>query len=301
MRPCLCCALLAAWAAPGAADVATGVPDTLHTGLRARVRELDAEMLQNAVGKHRRFLVLMHGGKDTAVSAFQPWLYALANFLPHIPLGRVDLSQEGGSNLAEGFAVDASEHPRLKLFVRDNPMGKRIIDYLGPLDFEAMLGWARAAVNDEEHELSAYGVEPYSGEDEPELQQAHAQKQAEAGGAMSNLPESVRRMAQTMVRETRLQRILKQHGGGRVEQYDAMVQQKYAEIVGEESTDLEDKFQVQEANRRARDFVRDQLMADAPLHIREEVEADVNLGDAKKGMGNLKKGEGKKKKKKAKK
>ena len=35
-----------------------------------------------------------------------------------------------------------------------------------------------------------------------------------------------------------------------------MVSQKYAEIVSEEKTDVENKFAVQEANRRARDVVR---------------------------------------------
>ena len=101
---------------------------------------------------------------------------------------------------------------------------------------------------------------------------------------MGQLPESVRLMAQTMVRETRLQRILKQHGGGRAEHYDAMVATKYRELIEEEKTDLGDKFAVQEVNRRARDAVRTELMVDAPLHIREEVEADVSLGDAANSM-----------------
>ena len=41
---------------------------------------------------------------------------------------------------------------------------------------------------------------------------------------------------------------------------------------------------MQEVNRRARDAVRTELMVDAPLHIREEVEADVSLGDAANSM-----------------
>jgi len=295
---CVFLTMLAVMNTPALAVPSLTVPDNLHSGLRAHVKELDAEMLQSAVGRHRRFVVLMHNGADSAVRAFQPWLYALANFVPHLPVGRVDLSQEGGSQLAGAFGVN-DDAPKIKLFVRDNPKGQRIVDYLGPLDFEAVLGWVHAAVNNEEHELSAYGVEPYSGEDEPAVQYAQAQAKAAEGSAMGNLPESVRRMAQTMVRETRLQRILKQHGGGRAEHYDAMVSQKYAEIVSEEKTDLENKFAVQEANRRARDVVREQLMADAPLHIREEVEAEVNLGDAQKTGGHLGGKKGSKKKKKA--
>ena len=47
----------------------------------------------------------------------------------------------------------------------------------------------------------------------------------------------------------------------------------------EEGTDLSDKFGVQEANRRARDQVREEILESAPEHIREEVESDVSMGD----------------------
>jgi len=256
-------------------------PGQLHTGARASVRKLSAESLQMAVTKHRRFVVLMHDGVDSATRAFQPWLYAIANMMPHLPIGTIDLSHGRGSEVASAFEVDSSKGaPTVKLFVRDNPKGKRIIDYHGPLEFDAMLGWMKAAVNEEEHEHSAYGVEP-EGSDEVDRPSPGAAQ----GSPMSRLPESVRAMAQTMVRETRLQRILKQHGGGKVEQYDAMVAAKYREIIESKGTDMGDKFAVQEANRLARDAVREQLMADAPLHIREEVEADVNLGDAANNVG----------------
>lgn len=265
-----------------AAEPAYTAPGQLHTGARARVRKLDPEALQYAVTKHRRFVVLMHEGADAATRAFQPWLFAIANMMPHVPIGTIDLSHERGSAVAQAFEVDSSKGtPTIKLFVRDNPKGKRIIDYRGPLEFDALMGWMKAAVNEEEHEHSTYGVEP-------EGSDANDRSPSPGGGQaspMNRLPESVRAMAKTMVRETRLQRILKQHGGGRVEQYDAMVAAKYRELVADEKTDMGDKFAVQEANRRARDFVREKLMADAPLHIKEEVEAEVNLGDAANNVG----------------
>ena len=83
----------------------------------------------------------------------------------------------------------------------------------------------------------------------------------------------------TMVRESRLQRILTKQGGGRVEMYDSMVAQRYMKLMKEESLDLSDKFGVQEVNRRARNEVREELLATAPEHIREEVEAEVSMGD----------------------
>ena len=265
-----------------AAEPAYTAPGQMHTGMRARVRKLDAETLQHSVTKFRRFFVLMHDGADDATRAFQPWLYAIANLMPHLPIGTIDLSKGRGSEVAEAFEV-GNGLPVVKLFVRDNPKGKRIVDYKGPLDFDKLLGWVRAAINDEDHELSAYGVEPVASEPPPKA--AAAGGGGPGGGPMGMLPESVRAMARTMVRETRLQRILKQQGGGRVEQYDAMVSAKYRELIESEGTDLGDKFAVQEANRRARDAVREQLMADAPLHVREEVEAEVNLGDAANSVG----------------
>lgn len=258
-------------------------PGEMHPGARARVRQLDANSLQHSVAKHRRFVVLMHSGADAALRAFQPWLYAIANLVPHIPVGTLDLAEDNGAEVADAFEVSDGA-PVVKMFMRDNPKGKRIVDYRGPLEFDALLGWVRAAINGEEHELSAFGVEPETG-DELQPSSPAGGPGGGGGGPMSRLPESVQAMARTMVRETRLQRILKQHGGGRVEQYDAMVAEKYRELVESEGTDLSDKFAVQEANRKARDEVRELLMAEAPAHVREEVEAEVNLGDAANNMG----------------
>lgn len=272
-----------------AAEPSYEAPGGLHTGSRARVRKLTPDSLQHAVVKHRRCVVLMYGSGEAARVArgFQPWLYAIANMIPHVPVGTIDVSDDGASDVAEAFKVDADAMPQVKLLVRDNPKGKRVIDYRGPLNFESLLNWAHAAINLEEHELSAYGSEPENAQHALMGDDAKSGSNGGGGagragilGAMGKLPESVRAMAQTMVRETRLQRILKQQGGGRVEQYDAMVGERYRALIEEEQTDLGDKYQVQEANRRARDAVREELMKDAPLHIKEEIEADVSLGDA---------------------
>ena len=83
-----------------------------------------------------------------------------------------------------------------------------------------------------------------------------------------------------MVRETRLQKLLKERGGGRYEQYTEMVAQRYNSIIAAEHTDTDDKFEVQEANRRARDQVREELLAEAPDYIKAEIEGEINMGDS---------------------
>ena len=75
-------------------------------------------------------------------------------------------------------------------------------------------------------------------------------------GALDKLPPSVRAMAETMVREQRLQRILRDRGGGFAEKYEQLVSERYAAIMSEERLNADDKFVVQEANRRARDAVQ---------------------------------------------
>ena len=195
----------------------------LHSGLRASVKELDARSLQRIVAKHRRFIVMMHFGDDEATRAFQPWLFAIANMVPEIPIGRVDLSsKERGAEMAGAFQVPSGA-TQLKLFIRDKPKGERIVDYRGPLQFEPLLGWVRAAISGEEHEHSAPGVEPPSSGAEPPRG---------GGGMMNKLPESVRTTAKTMIMESRLQKILRQQGGGKVEQYDVMVGRRYEEVPG---------------------------------------------------------------------
>ena len=260
------------------------------------VRDLDAKLLSYVVGREPKHLVLMYDGACAPTKAFQPWLYALANALPHLPMGQIDVNQSS-RQVAEAFKVSTS--PQIKIFVRDNPVGERIVDYRGPLDYDALMGWCRALLAGESHELSSFGVEP---PESPDVAKARAAGKAGRGGSMMDkLPPSVRAMAETMVMETRLQKLLKERGGGRYEQYNEMVAQRYNGIVAEEGTDVDDKFEVQEANRRARDAVREELLKEAPDYIKAEIEGEINLGDMKNPeQASAAAGEGRKKKGKAK-
>ena len=252
---------------------------------RAPVRDITGvQHLQKAAQRQRWMFVFMYDGDCNAASSFRPWLFALAQMVPNLAITRMDVSQEDGV-VKDVFSV--TRLPQVKLFVRDNPVGERIIDYVGPLEFESLFGWCKAVLTGKQHALSKFGVEPRAaqGSGTPSGS-AHGAtgNGGSSGSAMDKLPESVRLMAMTMVRETRLQRVLTQQGGGRLERYDAMVANRYQDIVSREGIDAEDKFAVQEANRRARDMVREEILVTAPSHIRDEIENDVNMGDMAPGL-----------------
>jgi len=263
------------------------------SGREITVRDLDPKTLAYIAGRAPKHLVLMYDGACAPTKAFQPWLFALANELPHLPMGQIDVSQSN-RQVAEAFKVSTS--PQIKLLVRDNPVGERVVDYRGPLDYDALLGWCKALLSNKQHELSSFGHEP---PEHPAAAKAREAAAAGKGGKFAGLPPSVRRMAETMVRETRLQKLLKERGGGRYEQYTEMVAQRYNSIIAAEHTDTDDKFEVQEANRRARDQVREELLAEAPDYIKAEIEGEINMGDMKNpsDVAKANAGQGKKKKK----
>uniref|UniRef100_A0A7S2MUZ0 Thioredoxin domain-containing protein n=1 Tax=Haptolina brevifila TaxID=156173 RepID=A0A7S2MUZ0_9EUKA len=240
-------------------------------GTRVAVREHNsAQALQKNAARQRQMIVLMYDGNCATTKAFQPWLFALAQFMPHLLISRVDVSRENGM-LKSVFQL--SKTPQIKAFIRDNPKGKKIINYKGQLEFESLLGWLQAIHNGVSHPLSEFGVEP------PESTALRGTVRGGDVDPMGHLPESVRAMATTMARENRLQRLLKEQGGGRLEHYNNKVSRRFVEIMKSEDIDRTDKFGVQDANRRARDEVREEVLDSAPQHIRDEVEGDVRLGD----------------------
>jgi hypothetical protein len=238
------------------------------------------QMLQKFATRHRRAAVLLYEGSCQTTKMFQPWLFALAQFVPQIPIAQVDVSMDGGT-IKETFGV--ASLPQLKIFAKDNPKGQRIIDYTGPFEFESLMGWFKAILAGERHALSVYGSEPP--EPEPEtsssvvLDGGKDSNRQTSTNHMDSVPESVRNMAVTMVRESRLQRILKEQGGGVLDRYNSMVASRYMQIIKDESIGQEDKFGIQEANRRAREEVRDTILEEAPGYVREEIESEVHLGD----------------------
>lgn len=84
---------------------------------------------------------------------------------------------------------------------------------------------------------------------------------------MCCIQESVQRMSETMVRETRLLRILADQGPEQQERYQGRVAHLYRQIVQEEGIGTKDTFRVQDANRRARDQARQEVLTGAPEDI----------------------------------
>ncbi|KAL1528502.1 hypothetical protein AB1Y20_009845 [Prymnesium parvum] len=233
------------------------------------VIELSPSTLSRTVSRHKRMVVLLYSSPCLASSQFEPWLYAISQLMPRLAFGRIDVS---GPAAPVAATFNVSSLPAIKVFLRDNPVGERIIDYEGPLEFDRLVDWCRAIVHGIPHADSRVAFEP----------QEHMPQSASKGSTSSNelndLPASVRLMAETMVREQRLQRVLKQRGGGMIDRYESLVASRYQKIVEDEAIDVNDKFASQEGNRRARDQVRDEILATAPADVREEIERDVHLG-----------------------
>ena len=79
----------------------------------------------------------------------------------------------------------------------------------------------------------------------------------------------------------RLQRLLAARGAEASEAYSRRVTARYEELAAAAGVDPQrtaDQFSVQELNRRARDLVRDEVLAEAPDEVRREVLAEVNVG-----------------------
>lgn len=233
------------------------------------IRVLDANTLQKLSARSDKMLVVMYSGSCLETKAFQPWLYALANLMPSLPVGIVDVARDGGM-VAKSFNV--SNPPVIKLFQRKAAPGKRLINFMGPMQFDGLFEWCKVVAAGDEHPLSEYGQEP------AEHPEGHPGR-PKSGSVMNKLPDGVRKMAETMVKENRLRNVLKERSEGKFEQYEALVSQEFRRIMSEDNVNADDKFGIQEVNRKARDIVREMILKTAPEHIRAEIEREVNMGD----------------------
>lgn len=246
------------------------------------VLEVDAAGLQHVVSRTKRVVVFMYDGEACTTShLFQPWLHAIAQRLPSLTFARVDMSNSTGTpEIAEYFGVAAgSKSPQVKAMMRENEPGQRVINYLGPIEFEPFLAWSTAVLDGIPHDFSELGYEPSVDEE----RRSQEEEKRRAKNAMNSLPDAVREMAETMVKEGRLKRVLEEMG--KVDDYEAQVSETFKGIVRENNIDTKaDSYATQEANRLARNLVRKKLLNYAPPHVREIVDADVTLGDGNGAM-----------------
>lgn len=240
------------------------------------VHDHDFASLQDAVGRQPRIMLVLHDGECQPTHELTPWLYAMSERLPDLHMARVDLSNTTGSpSVAQLLNVDVERgSPQVKALVREAPPGSRVVDYVGPLSFNPLLKWATAVLHGTDNEHATPGYEPPV--DEGKI--ARERERREKANRMSTLPKGVRQMAETMIKETRLKQVLDR--AGKLDDYEADVAVAFKKLVAENSIEAgADSFKTQEANRIARDIVRERLLKTAPEYIRERVNADVNLGD----------------------
>eukprot|EP00967_Tisochrysis_lutea_P017374 scaffold19689_cov31-Tisochrysis_lutea.AAC.8 len=252
------------------------------TSQQVSVLEVDAAGLQHVVSRTKRVVVFMYDGEECErAHLFQPWLHAIAQRLPSLTFARVDISNSTGTPaIAEYFGVElGSGSPKVKAMIRDADPGKRVINYLGPIEFEPFLEWSAAVLDDLPSSMSEPGYEPPVDEE----RRSREEEKRRARNAMNNLPSGVKEMAETMVKESRLKRVLEEMG--KIDEYEAQVSHAFKSIVKENNINTEkDTYATQEANRLARNLVRERLLNYAPPHIREHVDAEVTLGDGASAM-----------------
>ncbi len=244
---------------------------------RLTVTDMDSGGLREAVSRFPQVVVLMHNG-SAEVQAFQPWLYALAQAVPKLRFTRIHV---GGEARAVRNAFRVATLPSVKIFQRDHEAGKRISDYTGPpLDFDEMLEWCEAVAAGREHRHSQPAYEPPIKQDGEGGPTAAAPRAGSSGGSKKKggVPDSVRLMSETMVKETRLMRILEQQGPEATRRYQGRLSYLFQKILDDEGITQEESFKVQDANRRARDQTREEFMTGAPEDLIQEVERPVLLG-----------------------
>lgn len=248
----------------------------LPISCQVAVLDVDGAGLQRTVGRSKRTVALLYDGAAClATHHFQPWLFAIAQRLPGLTFVRVDISNTTGSpGIAHSFRVDAEKpSPRIKAFMRDAETGGRVIDFTGALEFDPLLSWGTAMRDSLPHELSAPGYEPPIDEDSRQREIEERRKK----NAMSNLPDNVRNMADTMVKEGRLKRALEEIG--MYEAYESEVSKVFKAILSENKlSEGSEAFKTQEANRLARNLVREKILKNAPAHIKDMIDQEVTLG-----------------------
>ena len=292
---------------------------TTAANKRITVIDMDMDHMRETINRFESMVVLMHDGSED-IAAFQPWLYAIAQAVPKIRIGRINLAGTGAA-ITHTFKIRSL--PAIKIFNRDEVCkpdhlalatlsqcitrtmrpcsaansyarlwpqvsGKRITDYTGPLEYEPLLSWCEAmsAGVGLEHKLSQPAYEPPT----PQTDRLRAAKKGMKGAAVldkegrpkQDVPEEVRMMAETMVKEQRLQRLFDERDPegkhDMFKKYQGRVGHVYREIVEAEGIDKNDQFAVQEANRRARAKVQAEVLTGAPDDVVAEFNREVNLG-----------------------
>jgi len=86
-----------------------------------------------------KVVVLMHSPNCPKAASFAPTLDAIAESLPNLAYGRVDVSQPG----FQQWRIEEGEPPSLRAFFRNAPPQYRILEYGGPPTRDPAEAWCR--------------------------------------------------------------------------------------------------------------------------------------------------------------
>jgi len=114
------------------------------------VATLDVASMRQMIVDHDKVVLLMHAGPCERAEEFVPTLEEIAKQIPSLPFGKIDVHSNPqfkvdnpkifGSGVWPGV-------PALKALFRNAPPGKRVLEYQGAPNLDAVLAWSNA-VND---------------------------------------------------------------------------------------------------------------------------------------------------------
>jgi hypothetical protein len=106
------------------------------------LRELDASTMRELVMREERVVLLMHEPGCPRAEEFAPTLDEVAEAVPGLGYGRVDVSQPG----FDKWRLGGSQSLRLRAFFRNAPPQYRVLEYVGPPTRELVEDWCRAVL-----------------------------------------------------------------------------------------------------------------------------------------------------------
>jgi hypothetical protein len=111
--------------------------------LGAELDVLDLASMRTLIMSSDKVVILMHAGPCQRADEFAPRLAEIADRVPSMAYGRIDVNAEPKMAVpSSGGVLEGA--PALKAFFRNAPPGKRVLEYSGPPTSEAVLEWVSA-------------------------------------------------------------------------------------------------------------------------------------------------------------
>ena len=107
------------------------------------IPKLDISQMQKSIMKYDKFVLLMHVKGCSRAEEFMPTMETIAAAVPNLAYGRVSTEAHPETRVAASTGVMLGA-PALKAFFRNAPPKRRVLEYAGPPQLEAVLAWARA-------------------------------------------------------------------------------------------------------------------------------------------------------------